>query len=113
MEAPVPPIGVLLMVPPSIVKPFTTIASVTELAGKDNVLVTVKLPIVASGITAEELKKLVEVILMARIFVGLKLVAVKLVAFKVVKKALVEVILVPVAVVKPKAPDNVPPVKSK
>ncbi len=114
VEAPVLPIGVLLIDPPSIVRPLTTIASVIELAGKDRVLVTVKLPIVARGITAEEPKKLVEVILIARIFVGLKApVTERLVKLAVVAKIFVEVILVPVAEVKPKAPDNVPPVKSR
>ena len=34
VEAPVAPIAVLLIVPPSIVKPFTTMVSVMELAGK-------------------------------------------------------------------------------
>ena len=37
----------------------------------------------------------------------------KFVAAKLVKKPLVEVTDVPVAVVKPKAPDSVPPVKSR
>ena len=37
----------------------------------------------------------------------------KLVAARLEKKALVLVTLVPVAVVKPKAPDNVPPVSNR
>jgi len=68
-------------------------ASVTELDGNDN---------------APETFKLVVVTLLALIYVGFKLVAAK-----VPKKPLVEVTLVPVAVVKPKAPDKVPPVSNK
>ena len=49
VEAIVAPIGVLLMVPPSIVRPFTTNASVSELLGKFRVEVTVKIPIVVDG----------------------------------------------------------------
>ena len=71
----------------------TTMASVTELDGNDN---------------APETFKLVVVTLLALIYVGFKLVAAK-----VPKKPLVEVTLVPVAVVKPKAPDKVPPVSNK
>ena len=79
---PVTPIGVLLMEPPSMVRPLTTIASVTELAGKDRVLVTVKLPMVAIGMTPEAAKKLVLVRLTVKILLGLKLPAVKLSAVK-------------------------------
>ncbi len=68
-------------------------ASVTELFGNDN---------------APETFKLVVVTLVVLMLVGLKLVAAK-----VVKKPLVEVTLVPVAVVKPNAPDNVPPVNKR
>ena len=68
-------------------------ASVTELDGR---------------FKAPETFKLVVVTEVAEIFVGFKLVAAR-----VVKKPLVEVTLVPVAVVKPKAPDNVPPVSNK
>ncbi len=52
--------------------------------------------------------KLVEVI-----EVAVKLVGLKFVAAKFVKNAFVDVTLVPVAVVNPKAPDNVPPVSNK
>ena len=45
--------------------------------------------------------------------VALKLVPVAEVNVKLAKKALVDVTDVPVAVVKPKAPDRVPPVRSK
>ena len=68
-------------------------ASVTELDGR---------------FKAPETFKFVVVTLLALIYVGFKLVAAK-----VPKKPLVEVTDVPVAVVKPKAPDKVPPVKSK
>ena len=88
VEAPAAPMAVLLIVPLSTVRPFTTIASVMELLGR---------------LTVPEIFKLVEV----------ALVDVKLVAAKVVKEALVEVTLVPVAVVNPKAPDRVPPVSKR
>ena len=52
--------------------------------------------------------KLVVVTLPELIYIGFKLVAAK-----VPKKPLVEVTDVPVAVVKPKAPDKVPPVSNK
>ena len=55
-----------------------------------------------------ETYKLVVVTLVVLMLAGLKFVAAKL-----VKKAFVEVIDVPVAVVKPNAPDNVPPVNNR
>ncbi len=107
------PIGVLLMVPPEMVRPSTTNASVTELFG------TVRLPETAKLVEVAETKmvlvanKLVEVALTARILVGLKLVAAKLVVVRFVKLPPVEVTMVPEAVLKSNWPDNVPPVKSK
>lgn len=47
VEATLEPIGVLLTVPPSIVRPFTTITSVTELFGKFSVAPTLRLVILA------------------------------------------------------------------
>ena len=46
------PIGVLLMVPPSMVKPLTTKLSVTELVGSERTPVTAKLVVVALVITS-------------------------------------------------------------
>ena len=72
-------------------------------------LVEVTLEIVVLPRTVRPLTfKLVDVTLVVLMLAGEKLVAAKL-----VKNALVEVTDVPVAVVKPKAPDSVPPVKSK
>lgn len=65
-----------------------TMASVTELVGKLTEPLTYKLVEVAEADT-------------------------KSVDAKLIKKPLVEVTLVPVAVVKPKAPESVPPVRSK
>ena len=87
----------------------TTIASVMELAGKETDPETAKLVEVTEDIMEEprlvrpETFKLVEVIPVTETFVPAKL----------VKKPLVDVTEVPVAVVKPNAPDNVPPVSSK
>lgn len=47
VEAPVAPIALLLIVPPSIVSPFITMASRIELSGSVRVPPTVKLEIVA------------------------------------------------------------------
>lgn len=47
VDGTVAPIGLLSIVPPDIVSPGTTIASVTELLGNERVLVTVRLPIFA------------------------------------------------------------------
>ena len=47
VESPVAPIVLLLIVPPSIVRPFITIASETELSGKLTVPLTAKLEILA------------------------------------------------------------------
>ena len=117
------PIGVLLMVPPLMVRPSTTNVSVIELVGR--VICPVAL-------------KLVVVTLVARILVGLKFVTANVVKnplvevmevplatpnerlvevtlpmsevrkLVVVAKRLVEVILVPVS-----GPERVPPVRSK
>jgi hypothetical protein len=53
VEAMVVPIGVLLIVPPVIVRPSTTNASLIELVGKLMVEVTVRIPIVVEGLTRE------------------------------------------------------------
>ena len=66
----------------------TTIASVMELDGRDSEPETARLVDVTFAITP-------------------------LVPARFVKKPLVDVTEVPVAVVKPKAPDKVPPLKSK
>ena len=66
----------------------TTIASLIELFGRES---------------EPETARLVEVTFVITPFVPAKL----------AKKPLVDVTLVPVAVEKPKAPDNVPPLKSK
>ena len=66
----------------------TTMASVMELDGKDR---------------APETARLVEVTFAITPFVPARF----------VKKPLVDVTLVPVAVVKPNAPDNVPPVRRR
>lgn len=55
VEAIVAPIGVLLIVPPSIVRPFTTAASVIELLGKFNEPETYKLVVVALVATRFEI----------------------------------------------------------
>ena len=74
------PIGVLLMVPPSMVKPLTTMRSVTELVGR--VICPVAL-------------KLVVVMFVATTFAGLNVVTAN-----VLKKPLVDVSEVPFAVPK-------------
>jgi hypothetical protein len=52
VEATLAPIGVLLIVPPSIVSVFTTYTSAIELVGSETIeLVTVKIPIVVDGLT--------------------------------------------------------------
>ena len=92
----------------------TTIASVMELVGNDTDQETFKLVevteeiMVLPNLVRPETVRLVEVILPATILAG-----VKLVAPRFVKKPLVDVTLVPVAVVKPNAPDNVPPVRRR
>ncbi len=128
VEAPAVPIGVLLIEPPSIVRPFTAIASVIELAGKGRTAVTARLVDVTDVAivftkTVEVAKRLVDVTLVELMLLGFKLVAVKLVAFKVVKKPLVEVILVariivevtavPLAEVKKSGPVSVPPASGR
>ena len=82
----------------------TTIASVMELFGRLRAPETFKLVVVADEIVV--LPKLVTPVIF-------KFVLVTEPAARLVKKPLVEVTLVPVAVVKPKAPDSVPPVRSK
>ena len=118
VEATEPPIGVLLMVPLSIVRPSATIGSVTELARRKRAPETDKLVVEALVIKllmiAELVaKKFVVVMLVALIFVGVKLEAEKLVTLRLLKKALVDVIAVPEAVVKTKPPDKVPPANGK
>lgn len=87
----------------------TTIASVIEFAGNDTAPVTATLVEVSEDImelprvVRSETYRLVEVMPVIVAFVAPRL----------LKKPLVEVTLVPVAVVKPNAPDNVPPVKSR
>ena len=60
VEAPVVPIGVLLIVPPSIVRPFTTIVSVMEFDGRERAPVTARF---------------VEVMLLAAVFTNTVVVA--------------------------------------
>jgi len=79
-------------------------ASVTELFGKDNAPETYRLVVVA------EEKVVLAKLVMPVMF---RLVPVAEVTTKLLKKALVEVTDVPVAVVKPSAPDKVPPVSNK
>ena len=90
-------LSVVRVVPPRLVTPDTF----------KLVLVTLEI-VVLPRTVRPEIFKLVLVTLVVLILAGEKLVAAKL-----VKKALVLVTDVPVAVVKPKAPDSVPPVKSK
>ena len=95
-----------------------TIASVMEFTGKNNAPETVRLVVEALVIklfimALEVEKKLVDVTLTTKILVGLKFDAEKLVAVKLLKKALVDVTAVPEAVVKVRAPLNVPPVSGK
>jgi hypothetical protein len=128
VEAPVVPIGVLLIVPPSIVRPFTTMASVTEFDGKERTPVTARLVDVIEVATVftktvEVAKRLVEVTLVELMLPGFKLDTERLVAFKVVKKPLVEVIevartmvdvtAVPEAEVKNNGPAKVPPARGR
>ena len=82
----------------------TTMASDTELAGRLRAVVTFRLVVVT-----------LVIVVLPRLDVSeiYKLVEVAEVATKLEKKALVEVTDVPVAVVKPKAPERVPPVRSK
>ena len=128
VEAPVAPIGVLLIEPPSIVRPFTTIASVMEFDGSEREPETYKLVVLALveilfTTTLLVAKRFVEVMETASKLVGLKLDAVIFVALREVKKPLVEVIdvastmvdvmAVPDAEVKARGPVNVPPAKGK
>jgi hypothetical protein len=54
VEAPLAPIGVLLIVPPSTVRVFTTYTSAIELVGSDTILlVTVRIPMVVDGEISE------------------------------------------------------------
>ena len=90
-------LSVVRVVPPRLVTPDTF------------KLVEVTLEIVVLARTVRpEIFKLVEVTLVVLMLAGEKLVAAKL-----VKKPLVLVTDVPVAVVKPKAPDRVPPVSNR
>ena len=82
----------------------TTIASVTELFGRFKAPETFKLVVVTEEMVV--LPKLVTP-------VTFKFVLVTDEKARLVKKALVEVMDVPVAVVKPKAPDSVPPVSKR
>jgi len=82
----------------------TTMASVTELFGRLRDPVKLKLVVVTEEITV--LPRLVRLVMF-------KLVPVAEVMTKLEKKALVEVTDVPVAVVKPRAPDSVPPVSKR
>lgn len=128
VEAPVVPIGVLLIVPPSMVRPFVTIASAILLFGRFNAPETYKLVEVTDVATVFTntvvvTKRLVEVMLMPEILVGLKFDALKFVALSVVKKPLVEVIevaskivdvmAVPEAEVKNSGPARVPPARGR
>lgn len=128
VEAPVVPIEVLLIVPPSIVRPFTTIVSMIELAGNERAPDTYKFVVDAlvemlftrTLVVAE---KLVVVIETASKLAELKLVVARLVVLSVAKKPLVEVILVaskivdvtavPDAEVKVRGPARVPPARGK
>ena len=100
----------LALVPVALVKLSEEIVVPPRLVTPDTFkLVEVTLEIVVLARTVRPLTfKLVDVTLVVLMLAGEKLVAAKL-----VKNALVEVTDVPVAVVKPKAPDSVPPVKSK
>ena len=88
-------------------------ASVMELAGKDNAPETFRFVVVTLVPTAAPKVMLVKLALVLVMLLVLILAGEKLVAARLVKKPLVEVTLVPVAVVKPKAPDKVPPVSNK
>ena len=95
-----------------------TMASVIEFAGKKREPNTERLVVEALVIKSlilalEVANKFVEVTLTAKILVGLKFDVEKLVTLRLLKKALVEVIAVPEAVVKVRAPLNVPPVSGK
>ena len=82
----------------------TTIASVTELFGRFKAPETFRLVVVAEEIVV--LPRLVTPVIF-------KFVPVAEEIAKLEKNALVEVTDVPVAVVKPKAPDKVPPVRRR
>ncbi len=128
VEAPITPIGVLFIVPPSIVRPFTTMVSVMEFDGSERAPVTarfVEVMLLAAVFTKTVVvaKRLVEVTLTEFILFKSKLDAAKFVALSVVKKPLVEVIdvartivevtAVPEAEVKKSGPVSVPPANGR
>ncbi len=99
------PIGVLLMVPASMVRPFTTIVSVIELAGRFNAPDTAKLVVVA--LVVVKLTPLAEVninpsvlMFVLVMFAAVTFVGLKFVVASVVKNPFVEVMEVPFAVPK-------------
>ena len=67
IEAPVVPIEVLLTAPPSIVRPFTTIASVTEFAGRDKAPETTKLVMLAAVIAELTNVEVVNIVLVVKV----------------------------------------------
>ena len=114
----VAPIGTLLMEPPVKVRLPTTMASVTESAGKTRKPETVRLVVetlvkVELTPVVEVAKKLVVLTLTAKMLVGLKVPAEKVLAVTLSKNALVEERVVPLAVVKVRAPDKMPPASGR
>ena len=97
------PVAEVKVVLPRLVRPLTfKLVEVTEVP---TAVVKVKAP---ARLVRAETYRLVVVTLVVEILAGEKLVAARL-----VKKPLVLVTDVPVAVVKPKAPDRVPPVSNR